>query len=421
MSDIAIRIDGLGKMYRIGERQESYRTFRDAITDAVYAPVRRAANLLRGQAYGAAGLHEAIWVLKDISLEVKHGEVIGIIGRNGAGKSTLLKILSRITEPSKGFIELHGRIGALLEVGTGFHPELTGRENIYLNGAILGMLREEINRKFDEIVQFAEVEKFIDTPVKHYSSGMLLRLGFSVAAHLEPDILVVDEVLAVGDASFQKKCLGKMGKVAQEGRTVLFVSHNMPAVANLCQRGYCLNQGNLVDEGDAISVIHRYLSQQKSEQTLDFDQHPRRKTGSTPIMQRIRLMRDGAENTTFKTLGNMVFEIDCEAEPHMLREMSLGFLINDSLDQKTCGSNMHQYGLLAPNRTGMVTIRASIDQLCLSPGSYSLSLYLGNGTNDIDVIEDAVYFDIVWEPVAHIETPPHPSWGASFLPVKWQF
>ncbi|MCQ3931019.1 MAG: ABC transporter ATP-binding protein [Chloroflexi bacterium] len=260
MGNLAIKVENLGKMYHIGGPQEAYSTFRDAITRTVSAPFKRTYDLLRGQAYGAAGLKEEIWALKDVSFEVKHGEVVGIIGHNGAGKSTLLKILSRITEPTAGYADIYGRVGALLEVGTGFHPELTGRENVYLNGAILGMSRNDINLKFNEIVEFAGVEKFIDTPVKHYSSGMGLRLGFSVAAHLEPEILVVDEVLAVGDAQFQKKCLGKMSDVASEGRTVLFVSHNMGAVQSLCQRCIWLNEGVVVDEGQTEHIVSSYLN-----------------------------------------------------------------------------------------------------------------------------------------------------------------
>jgi len=251
MNDTAILVQNLGKQYYIGKKQENFRTLRDTLADTVTAPFRRAAKLLRGQATGAAGLDETIWALKEISCEVKRGEVVGIIGPNGAGKSTLLKILSRITEPTAGFVEIHGRVGSLLEVGTGFHQELTGRENIYLNGAILGMRRTEIDNKFDEIVSFAEVERFMDTPVKHYSSGMRLRLGFSVAAHLEPEILLVDEVLAVGDAAFQKKCMGKMGNVAQQGRTVLFVSHNMGAITQLCERVLWLEDGKLKLTGPA--------------------------------------------------------------------------------------------------------------------------------------------------------------------------
>ena len=296
MSDIAIRVENLSKLYRIGQR-EPYQTLRDTLMDAIYAPVRRLPSLfgnsqsaIRNPKLGYApfralgslllgrrsavdgppssvvgppssviGHPDTIWALKDVSFEVERGEVVGVIGRNGAGKSTLLKILSRITEPTEGYAEIHGRVASLLEVGTGFHGELTGRENIYLNGAILGMKKTEIDRKFDEIVAFAEVEKFIDTPVKHYSSGMHLRLAFAVAAHLEPEILLVDEVLAVGDAAFQKKCLGKMEAVAKEGRTVLFVSHNMGAVQRLCSRTILLNAGRIVRDGETQAAIHEYL------------------------------------------------------------------------------------------------------------------------------------------------------------------
>lgn len=259
MGDTAIRAVDVSKRYYIGGRQDKYKTLRDTLTKSFTAPFHRAAQLLRGQVSGVSGLYEELWALKDVSFEIKHGEVVGIIGRNGAGKSTLLKILSRITEPTTGYIDVYGRVGSLLEVGTGFHPELTGRENIYLNGAILGMKKNEIDRKFDEIVAFAEVDKFIDTPVKHYSSGMGLRLGFAVAAHLETEILVVDEVLAVGDAAFQKKCLGKMSDVASQGRTVLFVSHNMGAMRTLCSSAIFLEQGRLVVKGSSGSVISEYL------------------------------------------------------------------------------------------------------------------------------------------------------------------
>ncbi len=260
MSHPAIRANGISKQYRIG-KQEKYRMFRDTLTDAIAAPFKRVRGLLTGNAYAAGDLNESIWALKDVSFEVNKGDVVGIIGRNGSGKSTLLKVLSRITDPTEGRAEVYGRVGALLEVGTGFHPELTGRENITLNGAILGMSRQEIKRKFDEIVAFAEVEKFIDTPVKHYSSGMGLRLGFAVAAHLEPEILIVDEVLAVGDAAFQKKCLGKMGEVAGEGRTVLFVSHNMAAMREICQRGIFLSNGSVLQDADIATTIQTYQFQ----------------------------------------------------------------------------------------------------------------------------------------------------------------
>jgi lipopolysaccharide transport system ATP-binding protein len=249
VSELAIRAEGLGKTYRIGEQQAAYRTLRDSISG--FLP-----SILRRRAPDDTRIFEA---LRDVSFEVKQGEVVGLIGHNGAGKSTLLKILARITSPTRGHAELHGRLASLLEVGTGFHPELTGRENIYLNAAILGMPRTETLRKFDEIVAFSEVERFIDTPVKHYSSGMSLRLAFAVAAHLETDVILVDEVLAVGDARFQKKCLNKMQDVSQQGRTVIFVSHNMPSIARLCERVMLLQAGRLVQDGPSAQVIGAYL------------------------------------------------------------------------------------------------------------------------------------------------------------------
>jgi lipopolysaccharide transport system ATP-binding protein len=259
MNEIAIRVENLGKLYRIG-RRESYQTMRDSLTEACTAPFRRLRSLFKSSP-AEANSNNHIWALKDVSFEIKQGEVVGIIGRNGAGKSTLLKIFSRITEPTEGYAEIKGRVASLLEVGTGFHAELTGRENIYLNGAILGMRKAEIDRKFDEMVTFAEVEKFIDTPVKFYSSGMYVRLAFAVAAHLEPEILLVDEVLAVGDVEFQRKCLGKMHDVAGAGRTVLFVSHNMQAIDRLCKRGIVLREGKVDFEGPAPQAIQKYLQQ----------------------------------------------------------------------------------------------------------------------------------------------------------------
>lgn len=264
MDDVAIRVSNLSKQYLIGQVQDGNRTFREALTDVFVSPFRRAVSLVRGQAGAAAELKKEFWALRDASFEVKRGEVIGLIGRNGAGKSTLLKILTRITEPTKGYAEISGRVASLLEVGTGFHSELTGRDNVFLNGAILGMTKKEINRQFDEIVAFSETEDFIDTPVKHYSSGMYLRLAFAVAAHLEPDILLVDEVLAVGDARFQTKCLSKMQDIGKHGRTVLFVSHNMPAVMNLCTRAILLNGGAIADDGPSYQVVTKYMTSEFS-------------------------------------------------------------------------------------------------------------------------------------------------------------
>jgi lipopolysaccharide transport system ATP-binding protein len=258
MSDTAIRVTHLSKRYRIGQGQDNFKTLRDAVSHALLAPAYRLASFVRGNGTRAAKSEE-VWALDDVNFEIKSGELVGIIGCNGAGKSTLLKVLSRITEPSEGFAEIRGRVGSLLEVGTGFHPELTGRENVYLNGAILGMRRSEIERKYDEIVAFSGVEKFMDTPVKHFSSGMQMRLAFAVAAHVEPEILLVDEVLAVGDAAFQKKCLNKMQDVGSHGRTVLFVSHNMSAITRFCQRAILLNGGRVVEDGPAHRVVSHYL------------------------------------------------------------------------------------------------------------------------------------------------------------------
>jgi len=257
VSGLAIRVEGLSKLYRI-QRRERYKTLSGALTDSLHAPLSRLKSLSSLRA-STRDVSDTVWALKDVSFQVDRGEVVGIIGRNGAGKTTLLKILSRITEPSEGRAEIHGRVGSLLEVGTGFHPELSGRENVYLNGAILGMTRAEIEAKFDEIVAFAEVEKFLDTPVKRYSTGMQTRLAFAVAAHLEPEILLVDEVLAVGDATFQKRCLRKMDELGREGRTVLFVSHNMPAITRLCPRAILLDGGCRVADGPCHTVVSSYL------------------------------------------------------------------------------------------------------------------------------------------------------------------
>ena len=260
MSDIAIRIEGVGKQYRLGTVTKAYDTLRDSFNEIFARLMRKDRAVEEAERY--------FWALRNVSLEIKQGEVLGVIGRNGAGKSTLLKILSRITWPTEGRVELNGRVGTLLEVGTGFHPELTGRENVFLNGAILGMTKAEIRRKFDEIVDFAEVEKFLDTPVKKYSSGMRVRLGFAVAAHLNPEILLVDEVLAVGDVAFQNKCLNKMDDVTKAGRTILFVSHNMGAVGRLCRRIIWLDQGNVVEDGPSESVLLNYLGACKDHNGL---------------------------------------------------------------------------------------------------------------------------------------------------------
>ncbi len=285
MSEYAIRAAGLGKQYRLGY-QPIYKTVREAVAGIVSAPWRRARSKPE----------EHFWALKDVSFEIKRGQAVGIIGRNGAGKSTLLKILAQITEPTEGIVHLRGRVGCLLEVGVGFHLELTGRENIYLNGALLGMKKAEIDRKFDEIVAFAEVEKFLDTQVKHYSSGMFVRLGFSVAAHLETEILFVDEILSVGDLTFQEKCLGKMQNVASSGRTVLFVSHNLMAIEALCQHVIWLEQGAVMAEGRPNAIASRYLESVRSSRMETLYEEPQSAPGNEIVRLRRASVRTAADS-----------------------------------------------------------------------------------------------------------------------------
>ena len=383
-NDIAIRVSGLSKRYYIGGKQERYRTLRDTLTDAFVAPFRKAGKLLRGHATGAAGLHEAIWALKDISFEVKQGEVIGIIGRNGAGKSTLLKIISRITEPTEGYADIYGRVGSLLEVGTGFHPELTGRENIYLNGAILGMKRVEIDQKFDEIVSFAEVEKFIDTPVKHYSSGMYLRLAFAVAAHLEPEILLVDEVLAVGDAQFQNKCLGKMEDVAKEGRTVLFVSHNMAAIQRLCSRAIILDQGMISRDGEARNVVISYISgitDSKSEQTIE-KRRPKA-IGQAGYFVSWSVGPSLDEKYTVMSGKDIVVELEAKFNK-FVKNAYFGIALWSDEGTLIWAANSHDGRDKITFETGEYAIQFIIKHFILRPGAYWVEVSINSAEGQLD-------------------------------------
>ena len=392
MSDLSISVNGLGKKYHIGSEQ-SFDKLSDQIGNVLATPFRRAGKLLRGQATGAAELDQVFWALKDVSFEVKRGEVVGIIGRNGAGKSTLLKVLSRITDPSEGYANMYGRVSSLLEVGTGFHPELTGRENIYLNGAILGMKKTIIDRRFDEIVAFADITKFLDTPVKHYSSGMYVRLAFSVAAHLEPEVLLVDEVLAVGDAEFQKKCIGKMETVASAGRTVLFVSHNMGLIQALCQRGIMLQDGKLIADDHISSVVSLYLEQLKvkGEHNL-VDRTDRRGKGD------VKLINVAAYNGTPDAHGvlstgkpaHFVFEVD-----RPMVGLGCNFVIHDSMGHPISAFKSSSNGpddeVDPSEKTRFV---CEMDELLLTPGSYRLDVAIrGNGDLQ-DMIEAAATIEV---------------------------
>ncbi len=387
MSDIAIRVQGLSKQYRIGNRTTHYNTLRESLVSAATSPIRR----LRRSKNGSNG-PETIWALRDVSFEVQRGEVVGIIGRNGTGKSTLLKILSRITKPTSGRAEVYGRVGSLLEVGTGFHPELTGRENIYLNGAILGMRKSEIARKFDEIVAFAEIEKFLDTPVKHYSSGMYVRLAFAVAAHLEPEILLVDEVLAVGDLAFQKKCLGKMGDVAKEGRTVLFVSHNMQAVRSLCGRGLLLSKGQLASIGPTAEIVatyHEHLWQAEVNASAEIRNHKvRRGSGAVRFTGvHVRNCR-GEELREFAMGESVVFWISYEAFADV-PNLSVFIGLKAGPTNVFVTSSRHQIASTTLPLGHSGSFGVEFTNPVLRPGEYRIYLWLGNHlAQPYDVVDD---------------------------------
>jgi lipopolysaccharide transport system ATP-binding protein len=341
----------------------------DASTTIREAIVRR----VRGEARKDGGI---LWALRDVSLSVAAGETLGIIGRNGAGKSTLLKLLSRVTWPTEGEIRLYGRIGSLLEVGTGFHPELTGRENVYLNGTILGMRRHEIVRRFDEIVAFAEIERFLDTPVKRYSSGMYVRLAFAVAAHLDPEILVVDEVLAVGDASFQRKCIGKMGEVAREqGRAVLFVSHNMVAITALCTRAVLLEQGRLVQDGAASAVVQRYLSSLEAVATVPLANRSDRRGSGALRFESLAIRNATLGGGLVRSGDEVVFEVGYRADRESLRNVHVDIVIHGPYDEQLVQlSNTAQRGVF--ERVGASgTFRCRVPRLPLEAGAYRLTLY----------------------------------------------
>jgi len=368
MSDVAIRVENVGKRYRIGAKRAGYKTLRDSLLSTAKAPLR----WLQGKRSPGP---EPFWALRDVSFDVRPGEVVGIIGRNGAGKSTLLKVLSRITKPTLGRVELYGRVGSLLEVGTGFHPELTGRENIYLNGAILGMSRSEISRKFDEIVAFAEIEAFLDTPVKFYSSGMYVRLAFGVASHLEPEILIVDEVLAVGDAEFQKKSLGRMGKVARGGRTVLFVSHNLAAVTNLCDRCVWIDKGNVKHIGSADDTVRRYIQAGLEGETGQVDLPAREQDG---YFSRISVVNsEGFPSNTIRVDEpfKLVFEY---ALARRVSELEVAFCLydkNGSLIFYSGSAKSTAHGA-AGGEPGRRSAEVLLPGNFLAPGTYAITALL---------------------------------------------
>lgn len=376
----AICVKNLGKKYLLrhqpGRGRHRYVSLRDVLA-------YRFKQLFKGGAGSNNGTQEEFWALKNVSFEIQPGEAVGIIGRNGAGKSTLLKLLSRITEPTEGEIELEGRIASLLEVGTGFHPELTGRENIFLNGAILGMTRAEIKKKFDEIVAFAEVEKFLDTPVKHFSSGMYMRLAFAVAAHLEPEILVVDEVLAVGDVAFQKKCLGKMQDISKsQGRTVLFVSHNLHAVRSLCSTGILLDAGQIKQIGEIGPILDAYSSSVAIASQVAYAPNP-----NEPSITRIAIDQEGLQR------GDLIVDISYQL-PFPIQMVVPGIVVSSPYGTPVFGSNprFHGQGYTSPDALSG-TIRMSALNVPIFSGTYKLSVWLGDWHHNYDIRVDAVSFE----------------------------
>lgn len=392
MGNLAIAVEHLGKRYRIGHAAKCPENFREAVRSFVGAPFQYLRSRLRPPSED-----ELIWALKDVSFEVNHGEVLGIIGRNGAGKSTLLKILSRITEPTEGQAQVYGRVGSLLEVGTGFHQELTGRENIYLNGAILGMRRAEIDRRFDAIVDFSGVEKFLDTPVKRYSSGMYVRLAFAVAAHLEPEILLVDEVLAVGDVEFQKKCLGKMGDVAKEGRTVLFVSHNMATISGLCNRVVVLSKGQLLIDSYPKDAIKQYLSETLELETLSTQDFGKRKGNRCFRFTRIEML-DANTRKPLKVIQNgeaiiIRAEYVVNNPDFINRNLGIGFPFRDLYHHFKFAVNSEAVGFkLFVSEKGVV--ECLIPKFPLYAGEYYCSLCARIDDVDVDFVEQAIFVKV---------------------------
>jgi lipopolysaccharide transport system ATP-binding protein len=402
-SSYAIRAEGIAKVYEIGER-ERYKALRDTIAAGLNAPVRLAKS--RGRRSNGNGKgQDHVWALKDISFEVEPGEVVGVIGRNGAGKSTLLKVVSRVTEPTRGTVDLWGRVGTLLEVGTGFHNELTGRENVYLSGAILGMNRHEVRRKFDEIVEFAEVQRFIDTPVKRYSSGMLMRLGFAVAAHLETEILLVDEVLAVGDAEFQQRCMGRIGSFAHEGRTVFFVSHNMGAINRLCPRTLFLSEGMIEEDGPTSQVISHYLRSaagQGGERTWP---DPATAPGNDRVrVQAVRVRSGGLVTSTVDIDQDVVVEIEYRIQEAGRKNLCASIHLYDGVGNvvlmtaSTPGANALEEEWFGRQRpTGLYRSELTIPANLLNDGRYYVTVYIASFGPEVAeaYVPEAVGFDVL--------------------------
>ena len=423
MSDeVVIWVENLGKCYHIQHQaqRQRYTALRDVLADKTKSLARRLWSLTARTPHSALRTphSEDFWALKDVSFEVKQGDVLGIIGRNGAGKSTLLKILSRITEPTEGRVRIKGRVASLLEVGTGFHPELTGRENIFLNGAILGMTREEIKRKFDEIVAFAEVEKFLDTPVKRYSSGMYVRLAFAVAAHLEPDLLIVDEVLAVGDAAFQKKCLGKMQDVSKGGRTILFVSHNMGALKSLCTAAIELQAGRLTAKGETAKVVGNYLASIRSIQMDDLEKRKDRSGDGSARITSIKI-QTADDIGIIQSRSRLKFTIQYRSQKPL---KNATFLVG-VYDYSNTGLfllNSEVIGCLPKTLPAQGTVTSVTEAINLTPGACFVNIAMLTDGATVDYIQHASSFEVAGGDPEWAGKEPTRDWVVGLLKHRWE-
>jgi lipopolysaccharide transport system ATP-binding protein len=406
-----IRVDNLGKCYRIGAKREPYGTFRETLARAATYPLRR----LRRQVQPST---ESLWALKGISFTVAPGEVVGVIGRNGAGKSTLLKVLARITEPTTGRVELRGRVASLLEVGTGFHPELSGRENVYLNGAILGMTRREIQRKFDAIVAFAEVEPFLETPVKHYSTGMYVRLAFAVAAHLDPEILVVDEVLAVGDTTYQQRCISRMAEIARGGKTILFVSHNMDLIPKLCQTAIWLDKGVKKTEGASQDVIDRYIHEYTSAAGEEELQPAERQGDGRARFVRLQVLDSSGHSRNYHVSGeDLTLRMEIEAGER-IKDVALAVILKSLAGARLVTGWTREVNYPVDLTPGRQAFQCTFHHLAFRPGhSFTLMLWMEAGTV-IDSIEDARVLEVV-DPRNTVQLAAAPSQGIVLCAYEW--
>ena len=418
MSNPVIEVQNLSKAYHIGLAEKASASFKESLTAILRSPAKR----LRQLSSNFDDSPDTFWALKDVGFQIEQGETVGIIGRNGAGKSTMLKVLSRITEPTSGRAVMRGRVSSLLEVGTGFHPDLSGRENIYLNGAILGMSRSEIKRKFDAIVDFSEIGQFLDTQVKRYSSGMYVRLAFSVAAHLDPQVMIVDEVLAVGDAAFQKKCLGKMNDVVkQEGRTILFVSHSMDAIAGLCKSALLFQKGKVSEKVPVDEGIRMYLEQNIGNSETDLAKKPRSQhKPRDPIFTNLRIFHEGRETSVIPSDGEVEFEITLSGLQDDAGSLTCGIALLNERGQRVVLFHSLYHSDLSFKGEKQKTLRCKVEHLPVTAGRYHLELICGDGFKELERVERAGAIEVIFADVLGTGKLPNYNQSNLVVPAKWR-